>query len=66
MKDADHTAADFARSYEAFLPDLSDPDVVVPPRSDPSWGEVLQPLADIRAQYRVPPRSDGHDEGLGR
>jgi len=45
--DAEHAAADFVRNYQAFVPGLSDPDVTVPSRDDPSWGEVLPQVAAL-------------------
>ena len=45
--DAEHAAADFVRNYHSFVPGLSDPDVTVPPRDDPSWGEVLPQVAAL-------------------
>ena len=36
------------RNYQAFIAGLSDPDVTVPPRDDPSWGEVLPQVAALR------------------
>lgn len=47
-RDATAATDDFVRNYQAFIAGLSDPDVTVPPRDDPSWGEVLPQVAALR------------------